>query len=122
MALTLEEVAKLAQVSRSTVSRVINEQPNVRAAVRERVWEIIHAHDYQPHQIARMLVTGRTNMIGVIVPPVAINVFVVKNITGVPFSTIYRGVYPFLISLLAGAALLFVFPGLATWLPRVLMP
>jgi C4-dicarboxylate transporter DctM subunit len=63
-----------------------------------------------------------TVMIGVIVPPVAINVFVVKNITGVPFPTIYKGVYPFLISLVVGAALLFLFPGLATWLPRVLMP
>ncbi len=63
-----------------------------------------------------------TVMIGVIVPPVAINVFVVKNITGVPFPTIYKGVYPFLISLVVGAALLFVFPNLATWLPRVLMP
>ena len=62
-----------------------------------------------------------TVMIGVIVPPVAINVFVVKNITGVPFPTIYKGVYPFLISLVVGAALLFVFPGLATWLPGVLM-
>lgn len=63
-----------------------------------------------------------TVMIGVIVPPVAINVFVVKNITGVPFPTIYKGVYPFLISLVVGAALLFVFPNLATWLPGVLMP
>ncbi len=63
-----------------------------------------------------------TVMIGVIVPPVAINVFVVKNITGVPFTTIYRGVYPFLISLVVGAALLFAFPTLATWLPRALMP
>ncbi len=63
-----------------------------------------------------------TVMIGVIVPPVAINVFVVKNITGVPFQTIYRGVYPFLISLFVGAAFLFLFPGLATWLPNVLMP
>ena len=63
-----------------------------------------------------------TVMIGVIVPPVAINVFVVKNITGVPFPTIYKGVYPFLISLFAGAVLLFLFPALATWLPKVLMP
>jgi C4-dicarboxylate transporter DctM subunit len=63
-----------------------------------------------------------TVMIGVIIPPVAINVFVVKNITGVPFPTIYRGVYPFLISLFLGAALIFLFPDLALWLPRALMP
>jgi tripartite ATP-independent transporter DctM subunit len=62
-----------------------------------------------------------TVMIGVIIPPVAINVFVVKNITKVPFSVIYSGVYPFLISLVVCAALLFLFPQLATWLPSVLM-
>jgi len=62
-----------------------------------------------------------TVMIGVIIPPVAINVFVVKNITKVPFSVIYSGVYPFLISLVVCAALLFLFPQLATFLPSVLM-
>jgi TRAP-type C4-dicarboxylate transport system permease large subunit len=62
-----------------------------------------------------------TVMIGVIIPPVAINVFVVKNITKVPFSVIYSGVYPFLISLIVCAALLFLFPQLATFLPSVLM-
>ena len=62
-----------------------------------------------------------TVMIGVIIPPVAINVFVVKNITKVPFSVIYSGVYPFLISLIVVAVLLFVFPQLATFLPSLLM-
>ncbi len=63
-----------------------------------------------------------TVMVGVVIPPVAINVFVVKNITKTPFSVIYAGVYPFLISLVVGATLLFIFPGIATWLPGVLMP
>ena len=63
-----------------------------------------------------------TVMVGVVIPPVAINVFVVKNITKTPFSVIYAGVYPFLISLVVGATLLFIFPGIATWLPSVLMP
>jgi tripartite ATP-independent transporter DctM subunit len=62
-----------------------------------------------------------TVMIGVVIPPVAINVFVVKNITKVPFGIIYKGVYPFLISLLVCGALLFLFPQLATFLPSVLM-
>jgi C4-dicarboxylate transporter, DctM subunit len=51
---------------------------------------------------------------------VAICVFVVKNITKIPFNTIYKGVYPFLLALIGCAALLFVFPGLATWLPSLL--
>jgi C4-dicarboxylate transporter, DctM subunit len=62
-----------------------------------------------------------TVMIGVVVPPVAINVFVVKNITKVPFGVIYKGVYPFLLSLVVCAILLFIFPGICTWLPDLLM-
>ena len=58
-------------------------------------------------------------MIGVVIPPVAICVFVVKNITKVPMGTIYKGVAPFLISLVLIGALLFAFPQIALWLPSV---
>ncbi|MCX5802583.1 MAG: TRAP transporter large permease [Proteobacteria bacterium] len=74
---------------------------------------------YNPLWFAIMI--GITVMVGVVIPPVAINVFVVKNITKTPFGVIYAGVYPFLISLVVGAILLFLFPGMATWLPGVLM-
>ena len=40
------------------------------------------------------MIIAITVMIGVVIPPVAINVFVVKNITKVPFGVIYKGVYP----------------------------
>jgi tripartite ATP-independent transporter DctM subunit len=58
-------------------------------------------------------------MIGVVIPPVAVNVFVVRNITKVPFGVIYSGVYPFLISMVLCAALLFVFPQIITFLPSL---
>jgi C4-dicarboxylate transporter, DctM subunit len=67
------------------------------------------------------MIIGITVMIGVVIPPVAINVFVVKNITKVPFGVIYRGVYPFLISLVVCAILLFLFPSLALYLPTRFM-
>ena len=67
------------------------------------------------------MIIAITVMIGVVIPPVAINVFVVKNITKVPFGVIYKGVYPFLIALVVGGALLFFFPQLALWLPNLLM-
>ena len=67
------------------------------------------------------IMIGITVMVGVVIPPVAINVFVVKNITKTPFGVIYAGVYPFLISLIVAAILLFIFPGMATWLPAKLM-
>lgn len=57
--------------------------------------------------------------IGVVIPPVAVCVFVVKNITKVPMGEIYKGVLPFLISLFVVGGLLFAFPQLALWLPSV---
>jgi C4-dicarboxylate transporter DctM subunit len=65
------------------------------------------------------IVIGVVAMIGVVIPPVAICVFVVKNISKIPMGTIYRGVMPFLISLVLVWGLLFVFPQLALWLPSV---
>jgi len=67
------------------------------------------------------MIIGITVMIGVVIPPVAINVFVVKNITKVPFGVIYKGVYPFLISLVVCALLLFLFPQIALYLPSRFM-
>ncbi len=67
------------------------------------------------------IIIGITVMIGVVIPPVAINVFVVKKITKVPINVIYKGVYPFLLSLVFCAILLFAFPKIATFLPSVLM-
>jgi len=58
-------------------------------------------------------------MIGIIIPPVAINVFVVKNLTKVPFGVIYSGCYPFLIGMILCAALLFIFPQLMLFLPAL---
>jgi C4-dicarboxylate transporter DctM subunit len=64
------------------------------------------------------IVIGVTLMIGVITPPVAVAAFIVRNITREPIGQIYRGVLPFLITLVLCLLLLFVFPGLATYLPH----
>lgn len=68
MARTLDEVAKYAGVSRSTVSRVINDHPNVSAATRARVEAAIEKCNYRPHAVARSLATSRTNILGMVVP------------------------------------------------------
>jgi C4-dicarboxylate transporter DctM subunit len=65
------------------------------------------------------IVIAVVEMIGVVIPPVAICVFVVKNITKVPIGVIYKGAAPFLISLILVWAMLFFFPQLALWLPSV---
>jgi tripartite ATP-independent transporter DctM subunit len=67
------------------------------------------------------MIIAVTVMIGVVIPPVAINVFVVKGITKVPFGVIYSGVYPFIISIVLCGILLFLFPQIATFLPGLLM-
>ncbi|GGH16455.1 LacI family DNA-binding transcriptional regulator [Paenibacillus segetis] len=59
-----EDIAKLAGVSRSTVSRVINNYPNVPAATREKVLRIIEQHHYEPNSFARALAGKGTDTIG----------------------------------------------------------
>jgi len=61
--LTLEDIAKL---SRSTVSRVINESPNVSSKVRQRVNDEIRATGFHPNAAARSLVSQRTRIIGLV--------------------------------------------------------
>jgi DNA-binding LacI/PurR family transcriptional regulator len=62
----MHDVARLAGVSHQTVSRVLNNQPNVRTATRERVLDAMRELDYRPNNLARSLVTSRTHRIGVI--------------------------------------------------------
>lgn len=62
-----------------------------------------------------------TLMIGGLIPPVAIYVFILGNITGIPFKTIYKGVIPFLSALVVALILLFAFPQIALWLPNLMM-
>ncbi len=66
--LTLEDIAKQAGVSRSTVSRVVNDDPNVKEQVRTRVQEVIHSTGYSPHAAARSLASKRSWMIGLVLP------------------------------------------------------
>jgi DNA-binding LacI/PurR family transcriptional regulator len=76
--MNLEDIAKKANVSRSTVSRVVNQDPNVNAKTRARVLEIIAEEGYIPNSAARTLVTKRYQIIGVAVPQ-TINVFFGDN-------------------------------------------
>lgn len=66
--LTLEDIAKQSGVSRSTVSRVVNNHPNVSEDVRKRVKEVINKTGYQPHAAARTLASQRSWMLGLVLP------------------------------------------------------
>ncbi|MBD8468537.1 LacI family DNA-binding transcriptional regulator [Plantibacter sp. CFBP 8798] len=63
---TIFDVARLAGVSHQTVSRVLNDLPNVRPATRQRVEQAIAQLRYTPSQAARSLVTRRSRTIGLI--------------------------------------------------------
>ncbi|MEM8631981.1 MAG: TRAP transporter large permease [Pseudomonadota bacterium] len=59
--------------------------------------------------------------LGLITPPIGMNVFVVKSvIPQVLLGKIFRGAIPFIFAILVALVLVFVFPGLATWLPSIL--
>jgi LacI family transcriptional regulator len=68
MPITLEEIAKLAGVSRSTVSRVVNGNERVRDETRKKVQAVIDEVNFQPNIAARSLAAGRTGIIGLVIP------------------------------------------------------
>ena len=68
MTVTIHNVAQEAGVGIGTVSRVVNNSPDVKPATRERVLAAIHRLDYKPDPIARSMISKRTNSIGTIVP------------------------------------------------------
>ena len=60
--------------------------------------------------------------IGLITPPVGLNLFVVNSIVpDIPTKTVLLGSVPYVLCMVLAIALLCVFPGLATWLPDLLM-
>lgn len=72
---TINEIAKIAGVSRSTVSRVINNDPNVSDHTRANVQRIIDELKYQPNPVARSLIGGRTRVLGLVIPVVLSSLF-----------------------------------------------
>lgn len=67
-AVTIYDVAREAEVSLATVSRVINGSSVVRSETRERVLEAIQRLDFKPNQIARGLATSKTTTIAIVFP------------------------------------------------------
>jgi len=63
---TIKEVASVAGVSTQTVSRVINERPDVSPETRKRVQEVIKTLSYQPSALARSLIRQRSHTLGVV--------------------------------------------------------
>ena len=68
MKVTIKEVAKEANVSPSTVSRVISDSSQISEETKEQVREAINKLKYKPNAIARSLANSKTRIIGVVFP------------------------------------------------------
>ncbi|MGH2516417.1 MAG: LacI family DNA-binding transcriptional regulator [Ktedonobacterales bacterium] len=66
--LTIRDIARLAGVSTTTVSRTLNHKPDVDPETRERVMRIINEHRYVPSGTASRLAGGRSHLLGALVP------------------------------------------------------
>ena len=73
--LNIQKIADLAGVSKATVSRVLNDYPHIRPEMRDKVMDVIRETGYERNNIARMLASNRSNMVGLIIPSGAHFVF-----------------------------------------------
>ncbi|CQR48159.1 Catabolite control protein A [Paraliobacillus sp. PM-2] len=82
MNVTIYDVAREANVSMATVSRVVNGNPNVKPATRKKVLNTIERLGYRPNAVARGLASKKTTTVGVIIP----------DISSIFFSELARGI------------------------------
>ncbi len=70
MKVTIEDIACLANVSKATVSRVLNDRKGVGEETRQKVKKIIDEFEYNPNLLARGISTSKTKTIGIIIPDI----------------------------------------------------
>lgn len=80
--MTLKDLAKIAGVSISTVSKALNDSPEIGKKTKARIHDLADLYNYQPNNLAINLKTGKTKTIGVIVPSIQNNFFA-KVIIGI---------------------------------------
>ncbi|TDX51573.1 LacI family DNA-binding transcriptional regulator [Orenia marismortui] len=68
---TIKDIAKEAGVSTTTVSRVLNDKPDVSEATKKKIQKVIDKLGYNPNGIARGLVLQKTHTIGLIIPDIS---------------------------------------------------
>ncbi|WP_240417442.1 catabolite control protein A [Paenibacillus periandrae] len=72
---TIYDVAREAGVSMATVSRVVNNNPNVKPQTRKKVFEAIERLGYRPNAVARGLASKKTTTVGVVIPDISNTIF-----------------------------------------------
>lgn len=71
MTVTIYDVAREANVSMATVSRVVNNNPNVKPQTRKKVFDAIEKLGYRPNAVARGLASKKTTTVGVVIPDIS---------------------------------------------------
>lgn len=90
MTVTIYDVAREANVSMATVSRVVNGNQNVKPATRKKVLEVIERLEYRPNAVARGLASKKTTSVGVIIPDIS-NILYAELARGIEdIATMYR--------------------------------
>jgi LacI family transcriptional regulator len=88
--ITIYDVAREANVSMATVSRVVNGNPNVKPVTRKKVLEVIERLSYRPNAVARGLASKKTTTVGVIIPDIS-NIFFAELARGIEdIATMYK--------------------------------
>lgn len=67
MRVTVNDIARVAKVSQATVSRVLNNHPYIKESTRQKVQKAIEELNFSPDSVARSMITGKTNTLGLIV-------------------------------------------------------
>jgi len=73
--ITINQIASLANVSKGTVSKVLNNYPHVSQEIRDRVMAVVQQTGFQRNHVAQLLASSRSNIIGLIIPSGAKSVF-----------------------------------------------
>lgn len=90
MNVTIYDVAREANVSMATVSRVVNGSPNVKPSTRKKVLEAIERLGYRPNAVARGLASKKTTTVGVIIPDIS-SIFFAELARGIEdIATMYK--------------------------------
>lgn len=89
MKLTIQDIACMANVSKATVSRVINNKPGVGETTRIRVQQIIRQHQYNPNVLACGINTTKTKTVGIILPDI-INPFFPELVRAIEIELRYK--------------------------------
>lgn len=75
MAVTIKDIAKIAEVSPSTVSRVIDGNPRISSETSEKIKKVMQQLDYHPNMLARSLARKNTKIVGTLMPGTSENAF-----------------------------------------------